>query len=130
MDDPGRAYEEGQGWRQALHGTANGCRARSTERPSPLSERRIPFLAQPRPAPTTAEFSFSDPKERLDALMIEELRKLAIERHKDPNRVALPGFVNHDIRRSVRTPLIGAAHRRGSTRGGAGACSPRHQGRL
>ncbi len=48
---------------------------------------------------------FSDPKERLDALMIEELRKLAIERHKDPNRVALPGFVNHDIRRSVRTHL-------------------------
>lgn len=48
---------------------------------------------------------FSDPKERLDALMIEELRKLAIEQRKDPNRVALPGFVNHDIRRSVRTHL-------------------------
>ena len=46
---------------------------------------------------------FSDPKERLDRLMLEELRKMASEQRKD--RVALPAFVNHDIRRTVRTHL-------------------------
>ncbi len=44
---------------------------------------------------------FSDPKERLDRLMVEELRKMAA----DPERVELPEFVNHDIRRTVRTHL-------------------------
>jgi integrase len=44
---------------------------------------------------------FSDPKERLDKLVIEELRKLASE----PERVTLASFVNHDIRRTVRTHL-------------------------
>ncbi len=44
---------------------------------------------------------FSDPKERLDRLMVEELRKTAA----DPERVELPEFVNHDIRRTVRTHL-------------------------
>jgi integrase len=48
---------------------------------------------------------FSDVKERLDALMIEELRKLATERGKDTKRIAMPDFVNHDIRRTVRTHL-------------------------
>jgi integrase len=48
---------------------------------------------------------FSDPKERLDALVLEELRKIATERGKDPKRATLPGFVNHDIRRTVRTHL-------------------------
>jgi len=48
---------------------------------------------------------FSDPKERLDKIMLEELRKLAIERGKDRERVTLPDFVNHDIRRTVRTHL-------------------------
>lgn len=42
---------------------------------------------------------FSDPKERLDALMIGELRKLG------DGRATLPPFVNHDIRRTVRTGL-------------------------
>jgi integrase len=46
---------------------------------------------------------FSDPKERLDALVLEELRKLA--KGKDAKRVTLPDFVNHDIRRTVRTHL-------------------------
>ncbi len=46
--------------------------------------------------------NFSDPKERLDALMLEELHKVAKERGK---RIALPDFVNHDIRRTVRTHL-------------------------
>lgn len=45
--------------------------------------------------------NFSDPKDRLDALMLEELRKVAA----DPERVTLPAFVNHDIRRTVRTHL-------------------------
>jgi integrase len=48
---------------------------------------------------------FSDPKERLDKIMLEELRAIALERGKDPERVTLPDFVNHDIRRSVRTHL-------------------------
>jgi integrase len=48
---------------------------------------------------------FSDPKERLDEIMLDELRKLAVENGKDPKRVALPDFVNHDIRRTVRTHL-------------------------
>jgi integrase len=41
---------------------------------------------------------FSDIKDRLDALMLEELRQM-----KPPRTLA--GFVNHDIRRSVRTHL-------------------------
>jgi integrase len=48
---------------------------------------------------------FSDPKERLDRIMLEELRKLAGKAGKDPKRVTLPDFVNHDIRRTVRTHL-------------------------
>jgi len=48
---------------------------------------------------------FSDPKERLDRLMLEELHKIAAEHRNDPERVALPNFVNHDIRRTVRTHL-------------------------
>lgn len=48
---------------------------------------------------------FSDPKERLNAVMLDELRKIAVDRGKNPERVALPDFVNHDIRRTVRTHL-------------------------
>jgi integrase len=48
---------------------------------------------------------FSDAKERLDAMAIEELKQLATEAGKDPDRVTLPGFVNHDLRRTVRTGL-------------------------
>lgn len=43
--------------------------------------------------------NFSDPKERLDQLMLAELQKLVAE------DVTLPDFVNHDIRRTVRTRL-------------------------
>jgi integrase len=49
--------------------------------------------------------NFSDVKERLDAMVIEELKRLATEAGRDPERVNLPGFVNHDIRRTVRTHL-------------------------
>jgi integrase len=49
--------------------------------------------------------NFSDPKDALDALMLEELRKMAIDCGKQPDRVTLPPFVNHDIRRTVRTHL-------------------------
>jgi integrase len=49
--------------------------------------------------------NFSDPKDALDALMLEELRKMAIECGKRPDRVTLPDFINHDIRRTVRTRL-------------------------
>jgi len=48
---------------------------------------------------------FSDVKERLDAMMLEELKQIAAESKKDPKRAALPAFVNHDIRRTVRTHL-------------------------
>jgi integrase len=48
---------------------------------------------------------FSDVKERLDALMLEELKQIAAESKKDAKRVTLPDFVNHDIRRTVRTHL-------------------------
>jgi integrase len=48
---------------------------------------------------------FSDVKERLDAMLLEELRQMATQAGKDAKRVTLPGFVNHDIRRSVRTHL-------------------------
>jgi integrase len=48
---------------------------------------------------------FSDAKERLDGLMVEELHKMATEQGRDPKRVKLPAFVNHDIRRTVRTRL-------------------------
>jgi integrase len=41
---------------------------------------------------------FSDPKDRLDVLLREELLKLT-------GKDALPDFVNHDIRRTVRTHL-------------------------
>jgi len=41
---------------------------------------------------------FSDPKDRFDALIREELFKLT-------GKDALPDFVNHDIRRTVRTHL-------------------------
>jgi len=44
---------------------------------------------------------FSDPKERLDGIVLEELRKLAA----DPKRATLAPFVNHDLRRTVRTGL-------------------------
>ena len=73
---------------------------------------------------------FSDIKERLDRIMLEELRQLAIERGNDPERVALPDFVNHDIRRSVRTHLSALQDRRGSPRGCARACASGHQGRV
>jgi integrase len=46
---------------------------------------------------------FSDVKERLDKLILEELRTAA----REPDRVKLPAFVNHDLRRSVRTRLSG-----------------------
>jgi integrase len=48
---------------------------------------------------------FSDVKERLDAMLLEELRQMATEAGKDAKLVTLSGFVNHDIRRSVRTHL-------------------------
>jgi integrase len=49
---------------------------------------------------------FSDPKAQLDQLILDELRKLASERGEDdPERVTLVDFVNHDIRRTVRTRL-------------------------
>src|SRR5262249_26402585 len=48
---------------------------------------------------------FSDVKERLDAMMLEELKQIAAEGKRDAKRAALPDFVNHDIRRSVRTHL-------------------------
>jgi integrase len=44
-------------------------------------------------------------KKAIDALMLAELRKIATERGDDPRKVVLPKWVNHDIRRMVRTGL-------------------------
>ena len=48
---------------------------------------------------------FSDVKERLDAIMLEELKQMATEAGRGAKRAALPDFVNHDVRRTVRTHL-------------------------
>jgi len=48
---------------------------------------------------------FSTAKARLDRIMAKELKQIAAECRQDPDRVTLPGFVNHDIRRTVRTRL-------------------------
>lgn len=47
----------------------------------------------------------SKAKNRLDARMLRTLRALAKHRGENPDEVELPPFVNHDIRRSVRTRL-------------------------
>ena len=44
-------------------------------------------------------------KERLDRRMLLTLRALAKRRGDDPSEVTLPHFVNHDIRRTVRSHL-------------------------
>jgi len=48
---------------------------------------------------------FSKAKERLDRHMLSALRDLAELRGDDPTEVKLAGFVNHDLRRTVRTRL-------------------------
>jgi integrase len=44
-------------------------------------------------------------KARIDARMLRTLRALSRRRGDDPNKVTLPDWVNHDIRRSVRSQL-------------------------
>jgi integrase len=44
-------------------------------------------------------------KERLDAAMLLKLREAARQRDDNPEKVTLPHWVNHDIRRTVRTGL-------------------------
>jgi hypothetical protein len=44
-------------------------------------------------------------KDRLDARMLRTLKASARTRGDDPSRVTLPPFVNHDIRRTVRSQL-------------------------
>jgi integrase len=44
-------------------------------------------------------------KERLDRRMLLTMRALAKRRGDDPDEVTLPHFVNHDIRRTVRSHL-------------------------
>jgi integrase len=44
-------------------------------------------------------------KEKLDAEMLNVLRELTVERDEDPTKVKLGHFVNHDIRRTVRSRL-------------------------
>jgi integrase len=48
---------------------------------------------------------FSKAKARLDGRMLRTLRALARQRGDDPHAVRLEPFVNHDIRRTVRTRL-------------------------
>jgi integrase len=44
-------------------------------------------------------------KQRLDERMLRTLRALARSRGEDPRQVQLPHFVNHDVRRTVRSQL-------------------------
>jgi integrase len=44
-------------------------------------------------------------KKRLNARMLRTLRAIAHRRGEDPARVTLPAWVNHDLRRSLRTGL-------------------------
>ena len=44
-------------------------------------------------------------KKRLDARMLHTLRAMARKRGDDPSKVTLPHFVNHDLRRTLRTGL-------------------------
>jgi integrase len=44
-------------------------------------------------------------KDRVDAEMLKVLREIAVERDEDPADVELAHWVNHDIRRSVRSKL-------------------------
>ena len=48
---------------------------------------------------------FGRAKERLDALMLEELRKLAEERGEDPEGVTLPDWRLHDLRRTAASGM-------------------------
>jgi integrase len=48
---------------------------------------------------------FSKAKERLDRFMLRTLKAMARKHGDDPAKVALPDFVLHDIRRTVRTRL-------------------------
>jgi integrase len=55
---------------------------------------------------STAVTCFSKPKRRLDALMLDELRALAVERGRDPAKVTVaPWEWGRDVRRTVRTNL-------------------------
>jgi hypothetical protein len=44
-------------------------------------------------------------KKRLDARMLRTLKALARTRGEDPSTVTLPNWVNHDLRRTLRTGL-------------------------
>lgn len=48
---------------------------------------------------------FSKPKRRLDQRMLRTMRAFARKNGGDPDRVTLPEWDNHDIRRTVRTNL-------------------------
>lgn len=48
---------------------------------------------------------YSRAKTRLDKLMLDELRKLAVERGDNPDKVKLTAWRLHDIRRTMRTHL-------------------------
>jgi integrase len=54
---------------------------------------------------STAVWMGTKPKERLDRRMLLTLRALARTRGEDYRRVELPHFVNHDVRRTVRSQL-------------------------
>lgn len=47
-------------------------------------------------------------KQRLNERMLRTLRALARSRGEDPRQVQLPHFVNHDVRRTVRSQLAAA----------------------
>ncbi|MPY74234.1 MAG: tyrosine-type recombinase/integrase [Alphaproteobacteria bacterium] len=53
----------------------------------------------------SAVHGFAKPKEKLDALMLDELRKTASEQGENPDEVKLRPWQTHDLRRTCRTRL-------------------------
>jgi integrase len=84
----------------------------------PLTPDILDIFKQ-RPEPTDGNFYFSTDaakgaspvwvndkiKKRMDELMLTELRDMARERGEDPTKIELPHWINHDIRRTVRSQL-------------------------
>jgi integrase len=93
-----------------------GKDGRSTDHAVPLT-LEIKSILESLPRFKSGDFMFSGSfgkksiwvsdrvKKRLDADMLRVLRAMARRRGEDPRQVTLPHFVNHDLRRSLRTGL-------------------------
>jgi integrase len=93
-----------------------GREHKAREHIAPLSSSALDLIARlPRQNGGPYIFSYSTGKtpltmssaikEELDARMLRTLRALARQRGQDPEKVELPRWVNHDLRRTVRSGL-------------------------